>query len=291
MLIVNPSSGKELGKIHAKEAEAVLNGRFDRVDVRYTEKEYDATAFAREASEKKYDAVIAMGGDGTVNEAIAGLAEQPHRPTFGLIPLGTVNDLSRALNIPSDPEQAIAMLADAVTHPLDIGKYGDRYFMNVIAVGLIAEAVEEVSVEQKTKLGSVAYLIEGLKAFKNHSPYPLSVEAKEKSWSGESPLLIVSLTNSVGGFETFASEAEVHDGLLHVFIIHQLGFFDALQLLPKLLTGNMHDSDQVEYFTTKKVEINSPERLPVNADGDTGGELPATIEVLPHHLDVFVPVS
>lgn len=291
MLIINPSSGKELGKKHAEFAEGTLAQRFTEVDVRFTEKERDATEFAKQAAVGHYDAVVAMGGDGTVNEVITGIAEQEHRPTLGIVPLGTVNDLARALNIPTDPQEAISVLEDAPSRPLDIGKYDDHYFMNVTAVGLIAEAVEEVSVEQKTSLGSVAYFIEGLKAFKDHSPYPIQLTAKEKSFDGETPLLIISLTNSVGGFESFAKEARVDDGLLHVFIVKQLGFFDALQALPKLLTGKISDADQVEYFTTKEVHIDSKERLPINADGDTAGHLPVTVQVLSQHLTVFAPVS
>ena len=291
MLIINPSSGKELGKKHATLAEETLATRFETVDVRFTEKEHDATEFARHAAQSNYDAVIAMGGDGTVNEVITGIAEQPHRPTLGIVPLGTVNDLSRALHIPTDPEEAIQILADAPARPLDIGKYDDHYFMNVIAVGLIAEAVEEVSVEQKTSLGSVAYFIEGLKAFKDHSPYPIEIHSAEKQFDGEAHLLIIALTNSVGGFESFAEDAKVDDGLLHGFIITKLGFFDALQALPKLITGGLSKADQIEHFTTTRVEIRSKEELPINADGDTAGHVPVTVEVLPQHLTVFSPSS
>ncbi|WP_214847789.1 diacylglycerol kinase family protein [Exiguobacterium sp. s193] len=291
MLIINPSSGKEQGKKYAEFAEGTLAQRYATVDVRYTEKERDATEFARTASRENYDAVVAMGGDGTVNEVITGIAEQDHRPTLGIVPLGTVNDLARALHIPTDARDAISVLEDAPIRPFDIGKYGSHYFMNVIAVGLIADAVEEVSVEQKTSLGSVAYFIEGLKAFKDHSPYPLTLRAKEKTFDGETPLLIVSLTNSVGGFESFAKDARVDDGLLHVFLVKQLGFFDALQALPKLLTGDLSNADQVEYFTTTEVDIESKESLSINADGDTAGELPITVRVLPQHLNVIAPTS
>lgn len=291
MLIINPSSGKELGKKYAEFAEGTLAQRFATVDVRFTEKELDATEFARTASTEQYDAVIAMGGDGTVNEVITGIAEQDHRPALGIVPFGTVNDLARALHIPTDPRDAISILEDAPIRPFDIGKYGSYYFMNVIAIGLIADAVEEVSVEQKTSLGSVAYFIEGLKAFKDHSPYPLILRAKEKTFDGETPLLIVSLTNSVGGFESFAKDARVDDGLLHVFLVKQLGFFDALQALPKLLTGDLSNADQIEYFTTTEVEIESDETLSINADGDTAGELPITVRVLPQHLNVIAPTS
>lgn len=290
MLIVNPSSGKELGEQHATHAEEVLRERYGHVDVRFTEKEQDATNFAREAAQKHYQAVIAMGGDGTLNEAVTGLAEATYRPDFGIIPLGTVNDLARALGVPSDPKQAIEALRDAEPTTMDIGKYENGYFMNVIAIGLIAEAVDEVSVEEKTKWGPFAYLIEGVKAFREHSPYELALDSTDGQFSGEAYLVVIALTNSVGGFENFEPDARLNDGLLHVYIFEELGLKDALQLTPALFTGKLKETDSVTSFCTKRVKVTSPEALPVNADGDTGGTLPLTFEVLPSHLNVLKPV-
>lgn len=289
MLIVNPSSGKELGEKYAQHAEEVLRERYGHVDVRFTEKAEDATHFAREATERQYKAVIAMGGDGTLNEAVTGLAEAEHRPHFGIIPLGTVNDLARALGVPSDPKQAIEALRDAEPTPMDIGKYGDRYFMNVIAIGLIAEAVEEVSVEEKTKWGPFAYLIEGIKVFREHSPYELSIQSKENTFHDEAYLVVIALTNSVGGFENFEPNATLNDGLLHVFVFEELRLKDALQLTPALFTGKLKETNSVTSFTTRQVHVSSPDSMPVNADGDTGGTLPLTFEILPSHLNVLKP--
>lgn len=291
MLIVNPSSGKALGKEHAPFAEEVLRERYGNVDVRFTEKADDATRFAQEAASKHYTAVIAMGGDGTLNETVAGLAEADYRPEFGIIPFGTVNDLARALGVPSDPEEAIEALKTAQPTPMDIGKYENGYFMNVIAIGLIAEAVDEVSAEEKTKWGPFAYLIEGIKAFREHSPYSLSVQAEEHTFDGDAYLVVIALTNSVGGFEKFEPDAKLNDGLLHVYVFENLGFTDALQLAPALLTGKLKETDSVTAFQTTRVYVDSPEALPVNADGDTGGNLPLTFEVLPSHLQVLKPVQ
>lgn len=289
MLIVNPSSGKELGKKYTAHAEEVLQKRYDTVDVRYTEKAEDATRFAKEATEKRYKAVIAMGGDGTMNEAVVGLAEAKHRPHFGIVPLGTVNDLARALGVPSDPKAAIDALLDAEPTPMDIGKYEHGYFMNVIAIGLIAEAVEEVSVEEKTKWGPFAYLIEGIKAFREHSPYELSIESDEQTFHDEAYLVVIALTNSVAGFENFDPDASFDDGYLHVFVFEELGMKDALQLTPALFMGKLKQMKSVLSFTTKKIHVSSKEPLPINADGDTGGTLPRTFEVLPSHLTVLKP--
>ncbi len=100
MLIVNPSSGGGKARRYTRPMYLKLLGMFDEVEVRETGKPLDATLFAKEAADAGATAVFCMGGDGTVNETVNGLATASNRPAFGFIPLGTVNDLARALEIP-----------------------------------------------------------------------------------------------------------------------------------------------------------------------------------------------
>ncbi len=289
MIIVNPSSGKEkAGKILPK-AEKALGEIFDEVCVRKTEGEGDATGFAKEACAERFDAVISMGGDGTVNEIVNGLGEQQHRPTFGIIPLGTINDFARSLGIPLNPNAAIEILKDMHIKESDIGKINDRYFMNVLAVGAIAEATYNVTVEQKTRLGSLAYFIEGAKAIIKKTPFPLTVEHDQGKWMGEAHLLIATMTNSVGGFEQLAPEAKVNDGKLHTFIIKDLSLPLIVKIIPSLIRGEIMGNDEVEYIKTSKLRLTTSEELAVNIDGDEGILLPFQANVLHKHLRLFVP--
>ena len=109
MVIINPSSGKELAKNFEQKIADTLGGSYSEIVSRHTEKEGDAAAFAKEACVGSYDTIISMGGDGTINETINGMAEQQHRPKLGIIPLGTINDFARAIGVPLDPEEAIAI--------------------------------------------------------------------------------------------------------------------------------------------------------------------------------------
>lgn len=141
MIILNPSSGNEEAKNYKDFICDVVESKGYDLTMRETEKAHDATLFAREAAEKGYDYVIAVGGDGTINEAVSGLAEQKYQPLFSLVPFGTVNDFARAIGVPLKPEQAIQWVKEANTEQLaDIGKINDRYFVNVVALGAIAEA-------------------------------------------------------------------------------------------------------------------------------------------------------
>ena len=289
MIIINPSSGKEKAAEILPHAEKVLGEIYEHVIVQKTEGEGDASKFAKEACEDKFDAVISMGGDGTVNETVNGLAEQEHRPKFGIIPLGTVNDFARALHIPLDPMEAIEMFKNSEVKEADIGKINDQYFMNVLAVGAIAEATYNVSVEQKTRLGSLSYFIEGAKTLVKKTPFPITVEHDQGRWIGESYLLVATMTNSVGGFEQLAPEAEVNDGKLHTFIIKSLSIPLVLKIIPSLIRGEIKNHEEIEYIQTSKLHVSTSEDLIVNMDGERGSEMPFQAEVLHNHLSLFVP--
>ncbi|MGP1908833.1 YegS/Rv2252/BmrU family lipid kinase [Metabacillus sp. JX24] len=289
MLIVNPSSGKEKGAEYTEYALETMKKMGYETELRETEGEGDARDFAREACERRLDFVAAMGGDGTINEAINGIAEQEHRPLFGLIPLGTVNDFARALHIPLEPEDAIAMMEQQHSSRTDVGKINDRYFINIVAVGALAEASFSTPVEQKTKLGPLAYIVEGVKKMKEKQPFELRVKHEEGVWEGEALLMLIALTNSVGGFETIAPEAKVNDGKLHVMIIKDMALPQFLLLLPKVLTGDLAESEQVVYLKVPEVDVSSTYEMIANVDGDEGDKLPVKIGNLKRHIEILVP--
>ena len=289
MIIMNPSSGKEKAQDYAERTENILRNLYSEIVIKQTEKEGDAATFAREACLEGYDAVISMGGDGTVNETINGLSEQANRPKLGIIPLGTINDFARALDIPLDPYEAISILENQFVTPVDIGKLDEAYFANVLAVGSIAEATYHVTPEQKTRLGSFAYFIEGAKSFLDTDTFPLRVEHEKGMWEGDSFLLLAALTNSVGGFETLAPDAEINDGKLHVFIVKKISIPKIAKIIPSLLKGDLKESEEVEYIRTSFLNVSSAKDHVVNIDGEEGQPLPFNAKVLPGHLNVFVP--
>ncbi len=288
MLIVNPSSGKEKGSEYSDHALKVMREMGYETEVRMTKGEGDALLFAREACDRKVDLVAAMGGDGTINEAINGMAEQEHRPLFALIPLGTVNDFARALNIPMKPEEAINIIKQHHVQKTDVGKINDRYFVNIVAVGALAEASFSTPVEQKSKLGPLAYIIEGMKKMKEKQPFELKLRS-DHDWEGEALLLLIALTNSVGGMETIAPEAKVNDGKLHVFIIKDIALPQFLLLLPKVLSGELADSEHVQYMKVGQIEASSTYEMISNVDGDEGDQLPIKVKNLKQHLEILVP--
>lgn len=289
MVIFNPSSGKEEAETYKERALTVLEALGYQIVEKETEKKDDAITFAKQACEEKMEFLVAMGGDGTINEVINGLADQSYRPLFSIVPLGTVNDFARALGIPLEPDIAIEALKMTNTEFVDIAQIGNKYFGNIVAIGELASSVANTSVEKKTKLGSLAYLIEGAKVVISNEEVGFTIQHDHGTWTGTSMLVLVGLTNSVGGFEKMMTNAEINDGLLHVYIFKKSGIANLVRMGTKILLGTLKEDDGVEVITTKRVYMESDRPLFCNVDGDEGVCTPFEIKVLPKHLKLLIP--
>lgn len=289
MVIMNPSSGKAEARDYIRAAEEVLQGAGYQVTVQETAGQGDATAFCVQACTECYDLVVAIGGDGTLHETMNGLADQQHRPTLGIVPMGTVNDFARALEIPLVPEEAIQSLASTRTRSVDMGRLNDRLFVNVVAAGSLAGSLSSVSSEDKSRLGFLAYLKEGIKELASNNAHTLTITHDGEIWEGSSPLFIAALTNSVGGFEKLAPAAAVDDGLLHCFIVKDLHLLNSVTVSISLLLGNLRNHKDVIYFTAKEVSVRSTEPVQTNVDGEQGPVLPIRLSTIPRHIQVVVP--
>ncbi|MBO4106964.1 diacylglycerol/lipid kinase family protein [Streptococcus suis] len=288
LLVVNPSSGGEKAPEFQKQAKEKLETYFDRVVVKETQKAGDATSFTKEAAQNGFDSVFVMGGDGTVNEGISGLANQEFRPNFGFFPLGTVNDLARALGIPLDPAVAIENFDPERKRLLDIGQVNNSYFMNVVAIGAIPQAINNVDPEEKTRYGKMAYFINGFKELLNNQSYEFEIELDQETETITSTTLLIGLTNSIGGFETLLPNAKVDDGLLHLVYFKDSHFLDTISAIPQLMGGVTETSASLGYKTFEEGTIKLSEgELTINLDGDEGDQLPIHIKVLPSHLTVY----
>lgn len=293
VVIVNPTSGKEEGETYGPDVKKELEQLYDEVELRWTEGEGDATRFARDACRQHVDAIYAMGGDGTVNECVNGIAPEDNRPIFSFIPLGTVNDLGRVLGIPMNPKKAIKQLARRKKKTIDIGKINDQYFVDIVAIGSVPDAIHEVPIEKKTKLGPLAYVVEGMKALNEKEAYSFKFSLDGEELSEESFLVLIALTNSIAGIQTMIPAAAVDDGYLHLAVVKGDTIAEKMNLIPKIFAGTMTEDDNILYRRFKKGRLSlsdsSSRQLVTNVDGDEGDTLPVDIEVLPAHMDVFVP--
>ncbi len=241
------------------------------------------------AVERKYDLVIAAGGDGTIFEVVNGLAEQNYRPKLGLIPAGTTNDFARALGIPREIETACDILCEGYSRPIDIGKVGNQYFVNIAAGGTLTELTYEVPSKLKTMMGQVAYYVKGLEKLPFISPTKVRIEYDGKLFEGEIMLFLVCNTNSVGGFEKLAPKAELDDGMFDLLIIPKMSFPDFIRLGSQALRGEHIHHPKVEYVQANRIKVYVESDMQLNLDGEYGGMLPAEFSNLYHHFDMMAP--
>ncbi|MCM3789792.1 diacylglycerol kinase [Domibacillus indicus] len=290
-IIYNPTSGRELFRKHLPEALEKLEKAGYETSAHATTGEGDATEAARIATERKFDVVIAAGGDGTLNEVVNGLAGQEHRPKFGVIPMGTTNDFARALHIPRDIQGAIDVITAGETIPVDVGRMNERYFINIAGGGRLTELTYEVPSKLKTMLGQLAYYLKGIEMLPSIKPTDIRIEYDGEVFEGESLLFLIGLTNSVGGFEKLAPDSSVNDGLFTLIILKKTNLAEFIRIASLALRGDHLNDPHVIYTKASRIRVQSSEPLLINLDGELGGEIPADFENLYRHLDVFAPIE
>ncbi|TKC14769.1 diacylglycerol kinase [Robertmurraya kyonggiensis] len=290
-IIYNPTSGREMFKKHLADVLQKLEEAGYETSCHATTGAGDATVAARVAVERRYDLVVAVGGDGTINEVVNGLAEQEYRPKLGIIPAGTTNDFARAVHIPRDVMAATDIIVQGDTIPVDIGRINDKYFVNIGGGGRLTELTYEVPSKLKTMLGQLAYYLKGIEMLPSFKATEVSIEYDGKLFEGEVMLFLVGLTNSVGGFEKLAPNASINDGLFSLLILKKTSLADFIRVATLALRGEHVNDPNVIYTQANRIKVYSQDTVQLNLDGEFGGLLPAEFVNLYRHIEVFVPID
>ncbi len=280
-VIVNPAAGKGAAKKALPEIKSQLSSLDMAYDLVLTEFPGHGIQLAEQAGAKGYQTVVAVGGDGTVNEVINGLmgAETNGEmgASLGVIPVGRGNDFSFGMGIPQDIPSACQALVSGKTRKIDVGwvRGGDypegRYFGNGIGIGFDA-VVGFVAAKMPPYIsGMPAYLIAALKTIFLYFEAPL-LRIEIDGERLEQPCLLVSMMNGrrMGGSFLFAPESQPDDGLLNLCIARQVSRMAVLGLFPKVMSGTQREHPAVQMPTGKMVIVEALQgTLPVHADGET----------------------
>ncbi len=245
-----------------------------------------ATELARSAVERGCDAVIASGGDGTVNEVANGLARSD--TALAVIRSGTANVWAKEARLPRDPAAAAQLLADGETRTIDLGRAGDRYFVNVAGIGFDAAIVQEVSGGLKRRLGATAYVLHGLRRMLSYRAAPAECLADGKPFADELYWLLLGNTRSYAGVLDIAYRAVADDGRLDAYLLRRGGPLRLLWLVPSVLFRRHDRGKNMLYRQIESLDLREP-GLPVHVDGEYIGETPMRFQVAPGALRVIVP--
>ena len=295
-IIANPSSGREMAKINIEDmlSYLVTQGSVTRADIYYTAGKNDAKTFAMETDPSEYDYLIAVGGDGTVNEVVSGLCTAGVDIPLAIYTSGTVNDFATTIGMPQSPSDFARMLMNPSFRRVDIGKCGDdHYFLNVAATGLMTDISYSVPSELKTALGPVAYWLSAIKDIPSiGSTIPLRITANGQTIDTDALMLFISNTTSVGGFRKLMSLADIEDGVLDVLIVKKVDPVDVMPLMGKLVIGDHLDSDKVIYFQSDNIYIEARDKgqeVILDLDGEKGPSLPVKVECISKSIDLIIP--
>lgn len=243
----------------------------------------------------QFDLLVSCGGDGTLNETVNGLMALPasERPLLGYLPSGTVNDFAASLGISRNMTEAARCIAAGNSSPVDVGRFGERYFSYIAAFGAFTEVSYQTPQQSKLLLGRTAYILEGIKRLPVLKAYPMQVEGDGFSVEGEFLFGMVSNSSSVGGFHLNDKQlVSMSDGLLEVTLVRNPQNIGQLTAVVNSILHQNFDSEYVHSFKSTRACFHSQSAVPWTLDGEFGGS-PCDIEIaaVPHAVRVFCPVQ
>lgn len=250
----------------------------------------DATEIAARAAQNGTANVIVAGGDGTINEAIQGLAGRTVR--LGIIPRGTANVLARELGLPLNSQRAAAVIARGKSRRIHFGMAIDettntsRYFLLMAGIGLDASVVRSVQPSLKKRFGKGAFWLSGLSHLATWNPKAFTLEVAGRHYTAT--FAAIGNAASYGGDLAITPRARIDRAEFEICIIETFSRFRYLQLLSHAMRSGMpQDKEGVRFVQAESVRAFG--EAPVQVDGELIGQLPMRFEIAPHSLEVIVP--
>lgn len=277
LFIVNPISGKS-GK-------ARICSRLESAGHKlvYTEYAGHAEVLARQAGERT---IVAVGGDGTVNEVARGILGTDK--TLGIIPCGSGDGLALHLGISRNFEKALDTVINGHSHPLDAGMINGRLFLSVCGVGFDAMVSEKFA--KSGRRGMISYIEQGLSLWREFQPEKYRMTIDGDTWENDAALITVGNSSQWGNGAMITPLADSSDGILDVTVADMFTTLEMPALACLLMTGRLDRSSRIHCYRGKNITISRKTVGPAHADGEwfeAGTEI--DIHVIPGALNVLVP--
>jgi len=288
-LIVNLIAGHGRCKALFPKVKTELDRRGIEYELHYTNEPLEATDVAKWGIEAGFHRIVAMGGDGTVNEIANGMLDRD--AVLAVIPAGTGNDFIRMLGIPADPFEALDVLTDGRERTMDLGQVADdRYFVNGVGIGVDAQVARDV-LQMKRLQGAAAYVSAAVREVFRFKAFPVTIESAD--WQLDTTCLSIGLSNGkfAGGGFKLAPEADIVDGRIDISAIEDYSRLERLVRLPLVRAGKHLGWRKVHYRQLTEATIASPSKLIAHVDGEPYRlpSEPFAVRVLPNALRVLVP--
>lgn len=283
LFITNPFSGYKLGKDVASFISQNLDTERYEYTLEFTKYPGHATKLAHQAVKDNYQAVIAAGGDGTVNEVANAL--QGTQTALGIIPIGSGNGFAYHLGIKIDIEKAIQIINHGHIEKIDTGSVNGHFFVNIAGLGLDASVAFKT--KKNKKRGFLPYLLQSISEGLKFKKLKLKIKTPEKSWSGNYTMATIANGSIYGYNFAIAPTAIVNDGLFDVLLIKNMSLWKYIFLLPSFLNKSIHKSKFVEYFKTNEIYIELQNEDFYHVDGE-GFEVSGTLHFKIQPMNLYI---
>ncbi|MBV9774462.1 MAG: diacylglycerol kinase family lipid kinase [Gemmatimonadetes bacterium] len=295
LVVLNPAAGQDdPGRVRRLlgGAFAVRGASFDLVE---TAGAGDAERYAREAVRLGYRAVVAVGGDGTVAEAITGLAGTA--TPLGIVAQGTGNQVACNLGIPRDVEGAVETAVHGVPRPMDLGQLADgRYFALMAGAGWDAEVMSAATRELKDRWGFGAYLYAGFRRALAPPSAHFRITADAQAFEVDAATVIVANVGQIV-YDLLPVDLRIgpgvsfHDGKLDVCIFAPRTFPDVAAVLWRVARGRYVGDDRMIYLQAESIRIETDVPVVAQVDGDLTGTTPLEMRAVRGGVNVLVPAG
>jgi YegS/Rv2252/BmrU family lipid kinase len=302
VFVINPAS--DGGGTGRKWPEIAASARRHGLDVveRRTEAAGHATELAREAVTAGEELVVAVGGDGTVNEVVNGFCDDAGTPlggptALGVIGRGTGCDFIRTFGIPKQLDRAVATIAAGRLCRIDLGRAtcatpagpSVRMFANIASCGMTGAVAERANATSKRLGGTPAFLWATAVTFLRWRNVEFHVRADDVERTLVANNVVCANCRYFGGGMKIAPAADPADGMLEVVLIGDVSKVDFILNLHRLYRGTLGRHRKVEELRARRVEITPVKTLPAELDGEQPGTTPVVYEVVPGVLELLVP--
>jgi YegS/Rv2252/BmrU family lipid kinase len=234
----------------------------------------------------EYRKLIAAGGDGTIHSIVNAMIRNNTDMPLAIFPAGTANDFASYMGLPNKLDDMIEIALEEKYTSADVGVAGERCFVNVLAMGMIADVSQKTDPNLKNTLGVISYYLKGFTELPNLRPIFVRIACEAFNLEASIYFMLVMNGRSAGGFRRLAPNAVMDDGLLDVMIFREMPIMELAPLLIAVMTGQHPVNRNVISFKTAALRVESDQEITTDMDGETGGKLPVEVSVLHKRLRV-----
>jgi YegS/Rv2252/BmrU family lipid kinase len=301
VFLVNPASangstGRRWPDIVRRAAAAGVAGK-----AHVSERPGQVSELAARAAAEGAPVVVAVGGDGTVHEAVNGLLRSGSgRTELAVLPRGTGGDFARTHRIPTDVDRALAVVRDGRPRRIDVGRarfrasdgsHAEAYFAQFAGAGISGAIAGRANASSKALGGRVSFIVATVAVFARWNSEDVTVQIDDEQWRGRMFEVLVTIGEHAAGGMRVTPGASPADELFDVLLIGDVSKADFVVTFPKIYRGRHLAHPKVDVVRGRRVSVEAATALPIALDGEQPGTTPAAFEIVPGALPVRVPAG